>query len=203
MLNRRFETPEDLPGQTPVTWRRSGAAAAVAAVAGAAWPPLILTLVFWRPHNWTPGLEMDWRLAGLIVGLVAVPVGMTLLRRERERTGRPASRLGVVWRFMLYGGVLAAALQTLMAVALTVMAWFEAGDVIQALGATETNLLIYGVAGLPIAMILGVSYALWAGLCVAFIAFARGTPPVRDRLGLIEDAPVEAPRPTAAPRRRY
>ena len=33
-----------------------------------------------------------------------------------------------------------------------------------------------GVGGLPIAMIVGVSYALWAGLCVAFIAFeARPT----------------------------
>jgi len=56
--------------------------------------------------------------------------------------------------------------------------------VMQALGATETTLLIFGVGGLPIAMIVGVSYALWAGLCAAFIAF-EARPAVKDRLGLM------------------
>ena len=67
---------------------------------------------------------------------------------------------------------------------MSVMGWFEAGDVMQALGATETTLLIFGVGGLPIAMIVGVSYALWAGLCAAFIAF-EARPAVKDRLGLM------------------
>ena len=49
--------------------------------------------------------------------------------RERERTGRPSTRLGVVWRFMFYGGLLAAALQALFALALCVFGWFEAGDI--------------------------------------------------------------------------
>jgi hypothetical protein len=71
-----------------------------------------------------------------------------------------------------------------MAVAMSVMGWFEAGDVMQALGATETTLLIFGVGGLPIAMVVGVSYALWAGLCAAFIAFET-RPAVKDRLGLM------------------
>ena len=34
------------------------------------------------------------------------------------------------------------------------------------------------------AVLVGVSYALWAGLCAAFIAF-RPQPEVRDRLGLM------------------
>lgn len=206
MLNRRFDTPEDLPGREPVTWRRSGAAPALAALAGAAWPPLIVTLLFWPPHNWQPGLDMDWRLVLFLLGLIAVPTGVWALRRERERTGRPDSRLGVVWRFMLYGGLTAAILQTAVTLIIVILSWFEAGDFIQAIGATETKLLIYGVGGLPIAIIVGVSYALWAGLCVAFIAFMPRPPAVKDRLGLMDrDREPADPAPTepVGPRRRY
>lgn len=204
MLNRRFDTPEDLPGRAPVTWRPSGAAPAVAVAAGACWPPL-LTLVFWPPHNWTPGLDMDWRLVLFLVGLIAIPFGIGALRRERQRTGRPDTRMGIVWRFMLYGGLLAAVLQTAMTLILVVLGWIEAGDFVQAIGATETKLLIYGLGGLPIAVIVGVSYALWAGLCVAFIAFMPRPPAVKDRLGLIDRdrEPVEAPATLDGPRRRY
>ena len=170
--------------------------------AGAAWPPL-LTLLFGPPRNWTPGLETDWRLVLFIVGLIAVPWGIWALRRERERTGRPDTRMGIVWRFMLFGGLLAAVLQTLMTLILVVLGWFEAGDFVQAIGATETKLLIYGVGGLPIAIIVGVSYALWAGLCVAFIAFMPRPPAVKDRLGLIDRDREPADPVSTGPRRRY
>ncbi|RZJ84614.1 MAG: phthalate transporter, partial [Brevundimonas sp.] len=83
-----------------------------------------------------------------------------------------------------YGGLAAALVQIVVALGMSVMGWIEAGDFMQALGATETTLLIYGVGGLPIAMIVGVSYALWAGLCAAFIAF-EARPAVKDRLGLM------------------
>ena len=46
-MKRRFDTVADLPGQRPVTWRRSAAAIPLAVVLGAAWPPLILTLPLW------------------------------------------------------------------------------------------------------------------------------------------------------------
>ena len=183
---RPIETPADLPGQTPVTWRRESWAVFAAAVAGACWPPLILTLPLWPPLNWRPALDMDWRLMVLVLGLIMVPTGIWLIARERARTGRPVGRLGVVWRFMLYGGVLAAAVETLLALVTMVLGWFEAGSFMQALGASETTLLILGVGGLPVAILVGVSYALWAGLCVAFIAFKRQPPRVRDRLGLMD-----------------
>ena len=202
MFNRRFDTPEDLPGRRPVTWRPSGAALPLAVMAAAAWPPL-LTLIFWPPRNWIPGLETDWRLVLFFVGLIAVPIGIGTLRRERQRTGRPDTRMGIVWRFMLYGGLLAAVLQTIMTVILVVLGWFEAGDVAQAVGATETKLLIYGLGGLPIAVILGVSYALWAGLCVAFIAFMPRPPSVRDRLGLMDRDREPADPASTGPRHRY
>ena len=181
----RFDTPADLPGQGPVIWRRTRAAIPLAALAGILWPPLIATLLIWPPQNWVPGREIDWRLTVLVIGLVAVPTGLWSIRRERDRRGRPGSRLGVIWRFMLYGGLLAAAGQTLLALSMMVFGWVQSADVGQGIGATETNLLIYGVAGLPVAILVGVSYALWAGLCAAFIAFAPAPEKVRDRLGVL------------------
>jgi len=160
----------------------------LAAAAGIAWPPLILTLLVWPPQNWLPGREVDWRLTVLMLGFVAVPAGLYAIRRERDRRGRPASRMGVVWRFMLYGGLLAAALQTTLAVVMTGLGLAQAGSVGQGFGTTETILLIYGVAGLPVAILVGVSYALWAGLCAAYIAFVPAPAKVKDRLGVLGEA---------------
>jgi hypothetical protein len=181
------EKAEDFPGQERVVWRQEPHRLVLAAVLGALWPPIPITLVIWPPNNWMPSLETDPRLVALVIGLMAVPAGLWLLRRERDRTGRPSTRLGVVWRFMFYGGLLAAALEALFALVLCIIGWFEAGGIAQAAGATETTLLIYGVGLLPVAVMIGVSYALWAGLCAAFIAF-RLQPEVRDRLGLMSEA---------------
>ena len=52
------------------------------------------------------------------------------------------------------------------------------------MGYAETALLIFGVGGVPLAILVGISYALWAGLCAAFLAFMARPAPVRDRLGL-------------------
>jgi len=181
-----LEKVEDFPGQERVVWRREPHLVVLAALTGALWPPIPLTLLIWPPNNWLPSLEPDLRFVALIIGLFAVPVALWLLARERDQTGRPSTRLGVVWRFMFYGGLLAAALQALFALVLCGIGWFEAGGIAQAAGAIETTLLIYGVGGLPVAVMVGVSYALWAGLCAAFIAF-RPQPRVHDRLGLMGD----------------
>jgi hypothetical protein len=183
----RFDGIEALPGQTRVTWRATRAAIPLAALAGVAWPPLILTFLIWPPRNWVPGADMDWRLVLLALGAMAVPGGLLVIRRERDRRGRPGTRLGIVWRFMLYGGLLAAGLQTLVALLMVIIGLVASGDVLQGVGSTETTLLIYGVAGLPAAILVGVSYALWAGLCAAFIAFVPAPERVRDRLGLMSD----------------
>jgi len=175
---------KDLPGQTVVAWRKEPWTLALACMAGALWPPLLITFLIWPPQNLSPGIELDWRIMIMIVGLAALPFGIWRLKLERARTGRPGTRLGVVWRVMLYGGILAAALQTAMVLLMVVAGWFEASDVAQAMGASETTVLIFGVAALPVAILVGVSYALWAGLCLAFIAF-REAPVVRDRLGVL------------------
>ena len=176
----------DLPGQAPIKWRDSpGLWALLAGLAAVAWPPLILTLPLMPPSQLAIGFDMDWRLQALIAGVIAVPLGMYMLARERDRSGSPATRLGVIWRFLFYGGLLAALLQVLTAVVMMGLRWVEAGALAQSLGAAETTLLIYGVAGLPLAMLIGLSYALWAGLCVALIAFTPKPPPVRPRAGLL------------------
>jgi hypothetical protein len=192
-MSLKLDLPFRLPGQQPVNWSRSRGRLIAAGVAAVCWPPLVLTMVIWRPLNWIPGRETDWRLMLLVLGAVAIPLGLRLLKIERERSGRPATRLGIVWRFMFYGGLLAAGLQALMAVIVMVLGLFEAGTVWQAMGATETNLLIYGVLMLPPAIVVGVSYALWAGLCVAYLAFEHA-PEIPDRLGVLSPAADAGPR---------
>ena len=191
-MSLKLDLPFRLPGQQPVNWRRSRGRLIAAGVAAVAWPPLVLTMAIWPPLNWIPGRETDWRLMLLVLGAIAIPLGLRLIKIERERSGRPATRLGIVWRFMFYGGLLAAGLQALMAMIMMVLGLFEAGSVWQAMGATETTLLIYGVLMLPAAIVVGVSYALWAGLCVAFLAFEH-TPEIPDRLGVLSPAADAGP----------
>lgn len=191
-MSLKLDLPFRLPGQQPVNWRRSRGRLIGAGVAAVCWPPLVLTMTIWPPLNWIPGRETDWRLMLLVLGAVAIPLGLRLLKIERERSGRPATRLGIVWRFMFYGGLLAAALQALMAVIVMVFGLFEAGSIWQAMGATETTLLIYGVLMLPPAIVVGVSYALWAGLCVAYLAFEHA-PEIPDRLGVLSPAADAGP----------
>ena len=180
---RRFD---DLPGLKRVAPRSGVQTKLLASLAAAAWPPILLTLPIWPPTNWASGVDTDWRLVLLLVGLVAAPVGIWLLNRSFERTGRPSTRLGVVLRFLIFGGLLAAALQTLIAIVLTTIAIVASSNVPQAIGAAETTLLIFGVAGLPLATLVGLSYSLWAGLCVAFIGY-RSAPAVRNRMGLMPE----------------
>ena len=72
-----------------------------------------------------------------------------------------------------------------LALLTAMLGWFSPGSGVgQAVGFTETALLIFGVLGLPVAIVVGISYALWAGLCAAFIAF-EARPAVKDRLGLM------------------
>ncbi|MNN62087.1 hypothetical protein D3C81_1773630 [compost metagenome] len=87
---------------------------------------------------------------------------------------------------MVFGGLLAAVVQILIAVVMSLLSVVASQSVVQGLGALETTLLIFGVAGLPLAVLVGVSYALWAGLCVAFIAFAPA-PVVKNRMGLMSN----------------
>ncbi len=178
-----------LPGLKRVAPRRGAGALVPAALAAAAWPPAILTLFIWPPENWWSGVDTDWRLVMLAVGLIAAPVGLWLLLNSHARTGRPSTRLGVVCRFTVFGGLLAAAMQAIMAVIMATLAGAASQSLVQGLGAIETALLIYGVAGLPLAVMVGVSYALWGGLCVAWLGFVPA-PVVKNRMGVLQERDV-------------
>lgn len=179
-----------VPGMKRVAPRRGAGALVPAALAAAAWPPVILTLFIWPPENWASGVDTDWRLVMLAVGLIAAPIGLWVLLNSHEKTGRPSTRLGVVGRFTVFGGLLAAAMQTIMAVVMATLAGLSSQTFAQGLGAIETALLIYGVGGLPLAIMMGVSYALWGGVCVAWLAFAPAPPAVKNRMGVLSERDV-------------
>ena len=183
-----------IPGSAPVLWRESPLLwAPVSWLAALAWPPLILTLFLFPTQDLWVGLDMDWRLLSLIVAAAATPAAIELIRRERAATGRPSSRLGIIWRFTLYGAVLAVALQLIATLILLIYGWTRASGVAQGLGVAETTFLIYGVGLLPLTAAVGAAYAAWAGLMVAVIAFAPAPPPLRAPshiLGLTEDEPA-------------
>lgn len=192
---------KDLPGLVPVNWRETPYLwAPVAWLAGIAWPPVILTLFFFPvqaiafpPQAGTAGLDMDWRILSMIVAALAIPVGLEAVRRERAATGMPSTRLGIIWRFVFYGVILAAALQILVTVLLLIAGWMRVSGAPQALGVAETNFLIYGVGLLPLTAIIGASYAAWAGLMAGLIAFVPMPPPLRTPahiLGLDDSPPA-------------
>ncbi|MEG0819355.1 MAG: phthalate transporter, partial [Brevundimonas sp.] len=70
----RFDRIEDLPGLKRVAPRHSTQRFVLAALAAAAWPPLIITLIVWPPENWASGFDTDWRLVLLVLGLIAAPI---------------------------------------------------------------------------------------------------------------------------------
>lgn len=181
-----IESLDQLPLQASVARRRERSRTVIANLVGAAWPPLIITLGVWPPHNWIPGLEFDWRLSVLVVGLLACPGFLWLIDRERQIGRGPTTRVGIVWRYLFYGGLLSAALWVVLTLLLSAFGAIQSSNVGQVMGSAETNLMVFGVGALPIAVIIGLSYAFWAGLCAAFIAF-EAKPEVRDRLGLMGD----------------
>ena len=162
-----------LPGLKRVAPRRGAGARVPAARAAAAWPPVILTLFIWPPENWWSGVDTDWRLVMLAVGLIAAPAGLWLLLDSHGKTGRPSTRLGVVCRFTVFGGLLAAAMQTIMAVVMAGLAGAASQSLVQGLGA----------------IMMGVSYALWGGLCVAYLGFVPA-PVVKNRMGVLAERDV-------------
>jgi len=185
-----------LPGSAPIRWRESPVVwTPLAWLAAAAWPPLILTLPGYPPQHWNLLQGPDWRFTALALGLLAVPAGMALLARERRREGAPDTRLGVIWRFALYGAVFSVIGQLAAAILVTISGWIEAGDLGRGLGAAETTFLIYGVGMMPFTMALGVAYAVWAGLMVALIAFRPTPPPMRVPPRYFADEPAAAGQP--------
>lgn len=175
----RSSVLDRFPGGEIVVPRRTPQARIIASLFAAAWPPVLATLFIWPPHNWMSGLDTDWRIVLLVVGLIAAPLGLLRLEKAKRPNDAPWTRRAVVARYVIYGGVLAAALQIVIALALSAAYGFKGEGFVQALGTIETVLMIYGVGGVPVALMVGISYALWGGICVAYIAYKKAPAPIR------------------------
>lgn len=178
-------------GLVKAEWRPSPWAwAPVAWAAAVLWPPVSATLLFFPPAD--GAFLQDWRLKAMAAAGVGVAAGMFLIRREREETGTPFTRVGVLMRFFVLGALFTAALIILAALAMAVTGAPFGSGVGAFFGALKTTLFLFGVAGAPFALLIGLSYALWAGLAVAIVAFRARPPSVRPNPALWSD-PAQDP----------
>lgn len=177
----------------PVEWRKPiGLYHFVGWLAATAWPAVVGTLIVFPPTREAGGLLHDWRLKALIAAGLAVAAIMYLIRGEREREGGPSSRLGIMARFLLFGFIFSLAALLLVVLGFSVLSAFGNEGFLAALGGIESTLFLFGVAGLPPALAVGISYALWAGLMVSLISFAPPQPVVpKARVSALFGGPAE------------
>lgn len=146
---------------------------------GLAWPPIPLTLILFPPRGWVPGPEGDWRLFALIVAALGLVLAMWRIGRDRAAGRGPQTRLGVVWRFLLFGAIFAVGVQAVALLSTMVMGWLGVAGLPQGLGVAETSFLIYGVGLLPLTAAIAAAWSVWAGLAAAFILYETAPEPMR------------------------
>ncbi len=180
-----------------VTWREPvGLYTFVGWLAAVAWPAIVGTLILFPPTREAGGLLHDWRLKALIAAGIAIAAIIHLVKGERDREGGPTSRLGIIARFLLFGFIFSLAALILVVLGFAAFSAFGNEGFLSALGGIESTLFLFGVAGLPFALMVGVSYALWAGVMVSTITFAPPVPTVpKARVSALFGGPSEAPPP--------
>lgn len=151
----------------------------IAWLLGLAWPPIPLTLVLFPPRSWVPGPEGDWRLFALIAAALGLILAMWRLGRDRAAGRGPETRLGVVWRFLLFGAIFAVAAQVIALISTMVMGWLGVVGLPQGVGVAETSFLVYGVGLLPLTAVIAAAWSIWAGLVTAFVVFETAPEPMR------------------------
>lgn len=147
------------------------------------WPPLPITLIVWPSQRTATAMLRDWRFTALAAGAIGVALILWLIDKERLREGAPRTRLGIIVRFVAYGFMFSLLAAVTVAIVIALFALLGQGDVYQRLGEMKTA-LIMGLASLPLALIVGVSYALWSGLAASIVAFVPRSP-VRLRHALL------------------
>jgi hypothetical protein len=189
----------------PVTWREPvGLYTFVGWLCAVAWPAIVGTWVLLPPTREAGGFLHDWRLKALIAAGIAIAAIIWLVKGEREREGGPSSRLGILARFLLFGFIFSLAALIFVVLGFAIVSAFGNEGFLPALGGIESTLFLFGVAGLPPALAVGVSYALWAGIMVSLITFAPHNPTVpKARVSALFggglDAPAEVEPVRAAP----
>ena len=145
-------------------------------LAAVAWPAVIVTYVFFPPTAESGGFLNDWRLKALIAGGIAIGAIIWIINGERERDGSPSTRLGILSRFLLFGFLFTLAALIVLVLAFSFLTLFASEGFLPTLGEIESTLFLFGIAGLPFALMVGVSYAVWAGLMVSLISY-KARPP--------------------------
>lgn len=181
----------------PVTWREPvGLYTFVGWLSAVAWPAIVGTLIAFAPTREAGGLLHDWRLKALVAAGIAIAAIIWLVKGEREREGGPSSRLGIIARFLLFGFIFSLAALILVVLGFAIFSAFGNEGFLPALGGIESTLFLFGVMFLPFALMVGLSYALWAGVMVSVITFA---PPVatvpRARVSALFGGELDAPPP--------
>lgn len=178
-------------GTARVDWREPPALwVTLGWVAAVLWPPLPVTWILW-PATQGAGALLDWRVIAAVMGGAGVAATFFLIERERRQHGQPRSRFGVVVRFIAIGFLFSIACALLLALVAAVWtAIFATGDIVRRLAEFKASLIV-GLAFTPAALIVGVSYSLWAGVAAAIIAFTPRSPSVRPKPFMM-DQPQEA-----------
>jgi hypothetical protein len=152
--------------EPPVLWITLGWLAAVL------WPPLPVTMLLWPANTASGGQYRDWRVIAAVLGAISIAATMRLIERERRREGQPRTRFGVAVRFVTYGFLFSVGGGLILAVlGAFSTAIFATGDIVRRLAEFKASLLL-GLVSLPLALTIGVSYAVWAGLVASIISFA-------------------------------
>lgn len=191
-------------GTARVEWRESPALwGFLGWLAAVLWPPLPFTWILWPPSAEAGGFQHDWRLVVAIVGAIGVGLAMRAIARERRRDGSPKTRFGVIARFVALGFLYSLAAAAIVAVVSALLGLLSPGDAFRRVGDMKTAFLV-GIATLPLALVLGTSYAIWAGFVVSLISFSPRPQSVRPTHYMMEqlqpaDAPPPAPEPTPEP----
>ena len=193
-----------------VDWREPPALwATLAWLAAILYPPVAFaSIVWWRDVVLTGGFVREMGVTILLAGGAGVAVILYIVEKERRRYGVPRTRLGVIMRFVALGFIFAICASVLINIvsALTAVVG-GVGDIWRRMGEAKAT-LVEGILLMPIFLIIGTSYAVWAGFVCSVIAFtprARSARPghfLFDKLTPPEsifDAEVETPEPPPPP----
>ena len=198
-------------GAARVDWREPPALwVTLGWVAAVLWPPLPVTWIIWPATQSSGGQLLDWRVVASVMGGIGVATTFALIQRERQAAGQPRSRFGVFVRFIVWGFLFAVAGALILALLGAVWtAVFATGDAVRRIAEFKASLTL-GMAFMPAALVVGVSYSVWAGLAASIISFTPRAPSVRPGHYLIDrlldpvgagraGGPVTAERAPAAP----
>ncbi len=186
--------------EPPALWATLGWMAAIL------YPPIVFAFtVWWQDIVINGGFVREISLTTLVAGGIGVALILYFVEKERRRYGVPKTRLGVIVRFVALGFFFAVLASVAINILAALVSMFTGvGDIWRRLGEAKATLL-EGILLMPIFLIIGTSYAVWAGFVCSLIAFTPRAPRARpshfmfDRLGAEDTSSDAAPPPPPAP----